>query len=182
MWNIMVLTLMASLAGYYSLNDEKILPDQQVAVARNLAVSMGTYRQAVINYATANPTATGQVTIPAAYLPTGYTTAQAGLWTNFIDPNGTIYIYPAAALPVNITAEIISLSQNSVLVGEAGASDNMLHAPADRPTPAGWANDPKSHNIPLALDYTGAPNIALTPSQPTPIVPAGSTVWLAYRN
>lgn len=182
MWNIMMLSAMLAFAGYYTLADLRILPEPQSVAAKNLAASMGTYRQAVINYASANPAVTGQSVDPSAYFPIGYTSEDASRWSNYVEPDGTIYVFrdPNQALPLNITAEIVSLSQNSVLAGEAGAADNLLHAPADVATPAGWTNN--GQDIPLAPDYHGAPRIALTPSTATLIVPPGSPVWLAYRN
>jgi hypothetical protein len=186
MWNVVILSAMVAVAGYYTLSDQRILPNPEYVVARNLAASMGIYRQAVINYssAPANRAVTGPVD-PSGFFPTGYTAEVPSLWSNYIDPNGTIYVFrnPNKALPVNITAEIVSLSQNSVLAGEAGATDNKLHAPADVATPVGWVNDVNNtQDIPLATDYHGAPPIPLTPSSATPIVPPGSPVWLAYRN
>lgn len=182
MWNVLILSAMLALAGYYTLSDLQILPDPEYVAARNLAASMGMYRQAVINYSTANPAVTGQSVDPSAYFPTGYTTEAASQWSNYVEPDGTIYVFrdPIKALPLNITAEIVSLSQNSVLAGESGATDNMLHAPADVATPVGWVNN--GHDIPLATDYHVASRIPLTPSSTTPIVPPGSPVWLAYRN
>lgn len=182
MWNIFMLTAMLGIAGYYTVSDLQVLPDPQQVSARNLAASMGAYRQAVINYATANPAVTGQTVDPSAYFPTGYTAQTASQWSNYIEPDGTITIFrePTRPLPVNITAEIVSLSQNSVLAGESGASDNMLHAPADIATPAGWVNN--GQDIPLATDYLGASRIPLTPSTTLLIVPRSSPVWMAYRN
>ncbi|MFZ6774450.1 type IV pilus biogenesis protein PilM [Undibacterium sp. SXout7W] len=182
MWNVLALTTMLSLVGYYNLSEYRILPNPDRVAARNLAASMGTYRQAVINYSTANPTDTGHSVDPAAFFPTGYTVAAASIWSNYIEPDGTIYIYPnpAKPLPVNITAEIVSLSQNSVLAGESGATDNMLHAPADIATPIDHINN--NQDIPMAEDYHVTSLIPLTPSTSTLIVPPGSPVWLAYKN
>lgn len=181
MWNVFILSAMLALAGYYTLSDLRILPDHERVAAENLAASMGTYRQAVINFSTANPGVTGQTVNPSAYFPTGYTAEAASQWSNYIEPDGTIYVFrnPDIELPVNITDEIVRLSQNSVLAGESGA-DNLLHAPADVATPAGWVNN--GYDIPRATDYQVTSRIPLTPSSATRIVPAGSPVWLAYRN
>lgn len=182
MWNILILSAMVAVAGYYTLSDLRILPNPEYVAARNLAASMGVYRQAVINYSTVNRAVTGQTVNPSAYFPTGYTAEAASQWSNYVEPDGTIYVFrnPDKALPVNITAELVSLSQNSVLAGESGATDNMLHAPADIATPVGWVNN--NQDIPLATDYHGASRIPLTPSAAALIVPRSSPVWLAYPN
>lgn len=182
MLNVLILSAMLAFAGFYTLSDLRLQPNSEYVAARTLATSMGIYRQAVINYSTANPEVTGCTVDPSAFYPTGYTTQAAVQWSNYVEPDGTIYIFraPNKMLPVNITAEIVSLSQNSVLAGESGTSDNMLHAPADIATPTGWVN--KEKDIPLATDYHVESRIPLTPSTATLIVPRGSPVWLAYRN
>ena len=178
MWQIVILTVMISLTGYYSLIDQKIVPNAQDANARNLATSMGVYRQAVVNYSsdTAHRTKVGVVD-PSEKFPAGYTAASAAFWNNYIEADGTIYVFPAAPLPVNITSEIVALSQNSILAGESNSTRDALIAPADIATPSKWENNEK--DIPLAKDYLGSTPIPLPLAA---AIPSNSPVWLAHRN
>jgi len=170
---------MISLTGYYSLVDEKVVPIAQDVNARNLATSMGVYRQAVINYASdkTHSTEINMSVNPSEKFPTGYTTSSAALWTNYVDGNGIIYIFPAAPLPVNITSEIVALSQNSILAGESNSTGDALIAPADPHPPRRWINN--DQDIPLAKDYLGSTPIPLPPAA---AIPANSAIWLALRN
>ena len=184
MWNVAMLTIMLSLVGYYSMIDQRVVPNAQDAVARNLAGSMGTYRQAVIDYCTAYfltygvSVPTGLIENSALTLPTGYTTELASRWKNYIDGSGTIYIFPSTTLPVNITGEVVRLSQNSVLAGEAG-SDGTLHAPADLATPISYVPpSTPTQDIPLAPDYHPTTRIPL-PAVAVGITPA--IKWIAYE-
>lgn len=168
MWYASVLFVMVAVAGYYSGSVPAV--DDRAATARNLAESMGVYRQSLINYATNQRPVSGSVTLAQlrAYFPLGYTQESAKMWRNYVDKNGVLYVYPARSLLFPITDELVTLSQNSVLVGDAG-SDGKLHAPANLPTfdslppPKGKS----SHDIPLP------PEAGIT---------AGLPVWLGFRN
>jgi hypothetical protein len=169
MWNIAILTVMIALTGFYSMEGEKNAPVTQNVIARNLAESMAAYRQGTIKYATDNTGVSGKVENSTLqnFFPTGYTNEFAKNWTNYIAPDGTIYIYPAAPLPVNITSELVKLSQNSILVGTAGAG-STLDAPADiKNDNAGYVPPLNKISLPSTLPDA---NLQSYP------------VWLAYRN
>lgn len=168
MWYAMVFSVMLAVAGYYSGSVSHF--DDRAVAARNLAESMGVYRQMLICYATANPTATGSVTLGKLmpYFPIGYTKTSAQLWRNYIDSNGILYVYPAQSLALSITDELVALSQNSVLVGEAG-NDGKLHAPA---------NLPSLDSVP-PIAGNRSNDISLPPEA---AISAGLPLWLAFRN
>lgn len=169
MWYAMVFSVMLAVAGYYS--GSAPLVDEQAAAARNLATSMAIYRQLLIAYATAHPSATAR-NVPlaqlTAYFPLGYTQESAQLWRNYVDSDGILYVYPARALALSITNELVALSQNSVLVGDAGIDGN-LHAPA---------NLASFDSLPPAVGHTSTD----IPLPPGAAISAGLPVWLAFRN
>ena len=107
MWNLVILTVMTSFAGFYSLQHEKYLPDEKVVIARNLAESMANYKEAVVSYSSAHEDVSGQIANSeiSNHYPTGYSNDKAKTWTNYIDEDGTIYVYPAEQLPTKITNE-----------------------------------------------------------------------------
>ena len=183
MWNFLVLAMLFSVAGYYAMTDQKQVAATQTAqIQLTLAGDMAIYRQAVIDYYKANPGAplNGAVSTPvlSAYFPGWSNTAElSAQWSNWIDGNGTIYIYTQAPLPTNIISSIVSLSQNSILAGEAVMQGGqlVLYAPADIPT-APPSTMGSSSGLPYASDYGPHGALALPPAA---AIPAGSPVWLA---
>lgn len=164
MWNILVVTIVMALAGYYAAagpyaNDAA--GAGSAANATNFAEGMALYREAVVTYFSAHdltntsvsyPTLTGAGVVPAwSELATR---TEPPIWANYRDGSGTIYIYPTVLPPVNIVPEILRLSQNSVLAGVYRAGHSTLQSPLFGDT-----------GIPLALG--GVP------------VPDGAPVWLA---
>jgi hypothetical protein len=187
MWNILILTAMLAVAGYFSMVDQKYVVNSEASTSVGLANGMAFYRQAVINYYTNNPgasvnTSVGELTLQSSnYFPYG---ANAPLltsqWNNYIDTNHIIYIYEAAPMTVNIVSNIVTLSQNSVLAGQAVMNGTTLelYAPADIAT-APPSTFGLSSGIPEAMDYGGHSPI------PLPVgaaIPVGSPVWLASAN
>ncbi|CDG82343.1 type IV pilus biogenesis protein PilM [Janthinobacterium agaricidamnosum] len=160
---LVVLTLMMSLAGYYGTRHPEHSVDNvaQVAQSGALAAGMASYRDALIAYFASHPGQTGSVTqqalIAAKVLPSWSPLAGAAapLWNNYRTPDGILYIYAGAALPHNITAELLALSNNSVLVGGFGSGTSSF-APA----------------------LGGMTTIA----RPPVTIPQGSPVWLAILN
>ncbi|MBC7502290.1 MAG: type IV pilus biogenesis protein PilM [Herminiimonas sp.] len=185
MWNVTVLTVLLSLAGYYALGDQKRVDVTAASLPRNLALDMATYRDAVVrhfslpaNRSAADASADFSVlALPAWYRPQR-STSGAPLWRNYIDGAGIIYIFTATPLPVSITADIVRLSKNSVMAGDAVTvgGGQQLAAPADMPTSSIAAVGADIQN---ARDYGVHPAIAI----PAAVgIPAGSPVWLANRS
>ncbi|WP_211474764.1 type IV pilus biogenesis protein PilM [Collimonas humicola] len=171
MWGVLMLVCMLSVAGYYSMAGQENLIASENSVAANLAINMAVYRQAVIDYSSANPAALAtSVASGALSLPSWGIPSALSRWDNYIDRNGVIYVFTRMKLPVNITADIVSLSRNSVLAGEAAATaagSLYLNAPADIAV------------TPLAAQQAPRQVILL----PAPAaIPVGSPVWLASRN
>jgi hypothetical protein len=156
MWMIWILMIMTSIAGYYSLSDQISSPPPESMKSADLAGSMAIYRAAVLRYATANPSFTGTVADSNLSFPTWYRPLSPPLWTNYIAADGTIVIYASSLPPMTITSEIVSLSRNSVLAGQANAATHTLDSPV-------FGNN----QIPLPAGLS---------------IPNGSPVWLAKRN
>jgi hypothetical protein len=160
MWMIWIVVAMASLAGVYSAKEQVRNPPSTQLHSADLAVNMAAYRAAVVAYAS-NTYASYPITATsvshadlAPYLPYWYTPAAAGMWNNYIDTDGTIVIFATANPPVVYTADMVSLSQNSMLAGTASAT-GMLVSP-----------------------IFGDTGIVL-PKPGGALIPAGRPVWLA---
>lgn len=187
MWNAMVLTVMMSVAGYYAMTGQERMMTAEQSQTVNLADDMAVYRQLVVNYFTANPGFTRNAAVPSGDLtvPDWVKPLNIARWSNYIDGDGTIYIFAAAPLPVSITSDIVKLSRNSVLAGEAVAAAGgalHLHAPADmdtQTTPRAIAGRGDLSGLLEATDYGAHAPIALPPDAG---IQAGSPVWLASRN
>src|SRR3954465_5331 len=110
MWNILVLTVLISVAGYYATTQEKTgITAVQQAQADNLAGGMAVYREAVVNYFSTHPAQFGSVTLAALdaanVLPswsTLHTQPATSIWANYRDTDGMIYIYSASVPGVGI--------------------------------------------------------------------------------
>lgn len=162
MWNLLMLSVLLSVAGYYAMVGEEHQQLAQQSQAETLAGSMATYRDAVQRYFDAHPTQYQGVDIAtlkaANALPSWsalYTQPSTSIWANYRDTNGAIYIYAASRPPVDIVSEILALSQNSVLAGVYRSGDTTLHSPAYGDT-----------GIPL-------------PAPSKVSIPHGSPVWIA---
>lgn len=162
MWNMVIIAIMASLAGLTMLPTERMMNSMEDMKGRETAETMGLYRQAVVDYFTAHPTGPASVNIntlkSAGVVPTWstlYTDSANVVWRNY--RNGTdIYIYPATIPERNIIPELLELSRQSVTVGVYRASDSSLYSPVD------------NQRITLALSGV--------------TIPDGAPVWMAARN
>ncbi|MFC7518872.1 type IV pilus biogenesis protein PilM [Herbaspirillum sp. GCM10030257] len=162
MWHILVLTVMASLTALYLGAEQKnVIAAEQVKV-ENSADNMALYREAVITYFSKNPSLYHSVDIntlkASNVLPTWstlYTQPAAAIWTNYRDSDGMIYIFASAPPPNSIVADVLKLSQNSVLAGVYRNGDSTLYSPVFGDT-----------GIKLPLP-------AMAP------IPHGSPVWIA---
>lgn len=162
MWGILVAAVMFMLTSHYALFDQKWLQTLDDMKARTVAEEMALYREAVIVYFTENDFRNMGVDMTALKpkLPTWsswYTGTPMVTWLNYRDANGVIYVYALSLPKVNITSEIVQLSQNSMLAGVFHTGDVTLHSPVFGDT-----------GIPLtSLAMAGV------------VVPNGSPLWLA---
>jgi hypothetical protein len=161
---MLVLAIMVSLTGFYRLIDEESMTAVEQVKAENLADSMAIYREAVVAYFTQHPGELGSVSIDKLKstdaLPSWSTLYQkpaTSIWANYRHDDGVIYIYASSPPPVDIAAEVVRLSQNSVLTGIFKTGDTTLHSPA-----------------------YGDTKVTLPPPAKAPI-PNGSPVWIAMR-
>jgi hypothetical protein len=162
MWAFVFVAVMASLTTYYRFIDKEALAAAEQVKADNLAESMTIYRDAVVSYFKQRPTEFGTVgidkLIATKALPDWSTLFQkpaASPWTNYRHDDGVIYIYATVAPSVNASADIVRLSQNSVLAGIFRTGDTTLHSPV-----------------------FGDTKVTLPPLAKAPI-PNGSPVWIA---
>jgi PilM len=177
MWMIMILVVMMSVTGYYTLANDIRNPPPISIKGTDFAASMAIYRAAVITYATQYYALyavnySGVVADGALPLPSWYRLPAPALWTNYLAPDGTILIYTLSALPVNIVAELTDMSKNSVLVGEYNATTNRIDSPV-----AGLSYVPGGSDI----VFDAASKILLT-LPPGTVIPDRSPIWLAYRD
>lgn len=164
MWAMLVLVVMVSLTGLYTLTVEKNFFQSARQEESNLAESMSTYRAGVIRYLSANPGFAGGPVSTAQLnplLPTWYVVPQkpdlTPLWRNYVAPDRTIYVHAASPLPRSFVSAIVQLARNSVLAG-VSPDGLTLYSPAD---------------------FTGMPPIALPAAAG---IAAGSPVWIAFAD
>ena len=162
MWNLALLAVLVSLAGYYAGADKAGAEARRHARADSLAEDMALYRDAVARYFAGH--AGGQRSVDLATLRASGAlpawsplngAAAATPWANYRNAAGTIYIYAARAPADNIVADIVRLSRNSVLAGVYRGGDSTLYSP-----------------------IFGDTRIAL-PTPAEAAIPDGSPVWIA---
>jgi hypothetical protein len=136
MWNLFVITVLAALAGVYANYGERTLSIIEMNKARDAAESMALYREAVIQYYTANDIKNHSVSLNALktanMVPTWsklYTHSAESIWGNYRAADGTIYVYATSLPTMNIQSEITELSRNSYLVGQYKNTGNILYSP-----------------------------------------------------
>jgi hypothetical protein len=164
MWPILVVAIMMSLTGFYQLIDKDGMAAREQARADHIADSMAIYRDAVAAYFTMHPAQFASIDInelkASNALPSWSTLYQdpaTSIWRNYRDTDGVIYIYASSLPPVNISADIARLSENSLMAGQFRTGDTTLHSP-----------------------IYGDTGIKLPPQAKAPI-PNGSPVWIAMR-
>ncbi len=136
MWNLAVLGVLVSLAGYYAGADRGAGATLRRAGADGLAEGMALYRDAVARYFAGH--AGGGSSVDLAALRASHAlpdwsllheAAATTIWTNYRNAAGTIYIYAARPPADNIVADIVRLSRNSVLAGVYREGDSTLYSP-----------------------------------------------------
>lgn len=129
MFMLWVIAVFSALAGAYALFDSESVAAVPSATGRIMAASMSAYRHAVVEYAQANPTFTGEV--PESTLVSNallVTDASDALWQNYVIPNSTaagslVVIYSTSVSAENEIVDMQQLAQGSALAGIASAGN-----------------------------------------------------------
>lgn len=165
MWPMLILVALLAVTGVYKMADVSAASVMRDARAATLADTMVTYRTAVTRYVTTYGTGSqhvGIAALKAANLLPGwsilYQRPETSIWSNYISPDGKIYIYATSAPSPEVVSHLLRLSHNSVLVGVFRSGDATLHSPVFGDT-----------KIPL-------------PSAAIVQIPNGSPVWVAMRD
>jgi len=162
MWNMAVLVVLLAVTGVYVTRNMETADAAQISLAGALAGEMSVYRTAVTEYFSAHDLyglSVSTATLKSSgALPSWSKLFQQNtplIWRNYRDGNGVIYIFSSSLPAFDITAEIASLSQNSMLAGFYKSGSATLQSPVFGDT-----------NIPLtALAGMSVPN--------------GAPVWIA---
>jgi len=124
MWGLIVALVMIAAGGFYCSTSSQQLAVVQSNLCRETASEMALYRQAVIDYFSANDLRGTSVSIEALKsaraLPSWsllYQQSDRLIWSNYRDQDGIIYVYGTSLPSINILADLAQLSGNSVLVG-----------------------------------------------------------------
>jgi hypothetical protein len=151
MYAIAVVAICAALIAAYTTLTDAQMAFVPAASAQALALNMGEYRQAVIDYVLqAGPGFQGSV--PAAKLSAVANYMPNPLWANYVQGN-LVVVYATSMPSSEVVSDIATLAQGSVLAGSALNGSEV--SPGDA-TPA----------IPLPAAIAAA-------------VPNGAPVWLA---
>lgn len=126
MWPLLILVMVTSLAGYFTVSNQVMHPVAAYAVSDDLAANMRVYRRALIDYARSHPGVTGAIADSSLQLPSWY--AKNPLWANVVTAD-TVTVYATKRPPETITLDIVKMSGNSIFTGEADASDHTLYSP-----------------------------------------------------
>jgi hypothetical protein len=159
MWAIWMMVGLASVTGYYAVANQVRNEPPVTAKSSTLAGNMAVYREAVLKYLRDNPSFSGTtisnnlLTLPAW----GYTPDP--IWTNYIAPDNTVFIYASILPPVDIISELTNLSRSSMLAGRANMTTEKLES---------IVNTTVNISLPVVLP----------PAAP---IPDKSPIWLAYR-
>lgn len=164
MWNLFIITVVASLAGVYVNSGDRTISMAARNEAREAAESMALYREAVIRYYTANAGLTKhsvslEALKTANMVPawsTLYTRSAESIWDNYRAADGTIYVYASSLPRTNIQAELVALSRNSYLAGVYKQSGKRLYSPVFGDTGislAALASERLPDNTPVWIGY-----------------------------
>jgi hypothetical protein len=163
MWNLVVITVLAAMASVYASLGERTAAVIEPAMSRDTAENMALYREAVIQYYTANDVKNYSVdleTMKAAnVVPTWstlYTNSATAIWANFRAADGTIYVYAASLPSMNIQADLARVSRNSYLVGMYKRQGQTLYSPVYGDTGISLAALASKHipdNAPVWIGY-----------------------------
>lgn len=164
MWSTMIVAIMTALTVFYANWNKEGIEVTSQAKSAQLAESMALYRGAVVAYFNLPENAAmvnGSVTIDELkaknVLPTwSDLNSDPSIWANYMDASGQIYVYAYILPPVNITADVVELAQNSIYAGIFRDGSATLFSPV-----------------------VGATNIQRPPASVN--IPDGSPVWMAMR-
>jgi hypothetical protein len=163
MWNLFIITVLASLTGMYVNSGERVISVVERNEAKEMAESMALYREAVVQYYTANDITKHSVGLEvlktANLVPawsTLYTRSAESIWANYRAADGTIYVYAERPPTINIQAELARLSRNSYLVGVYQKKGKILYSPVFGDTGislAALASKAVQDNAPVWIGY-----------------------------
>lgn len=126
MYPLYLATLFIALVSVYTVQS---IPEKEIAIAVAKADVSATnfmaYRRAVLNYVTANPSATGNVNDAAlaSYWVTGY--VRDTNWSNEVS-GSTVFVYATSPMEKSAKYRIFEMTGNSVLVGHKSAATGKL--------------------------------------------------------
>ncbi|WP_028101382.1 hypothetical protein [Pseudoduganella violaceinigra] len=135
MWNVVILTLVMSLAGAYAALAERNAASGQQLLDGASAESMANYRSAVVAYFRANDLRATSVSLPTLRSSGALRDwpllegPQATPWGNYRDAGGTIYVYATQLPRHDLTRQIVQLARNSVLAGSYRRGAPNLQSP-----------------------------------------------------
>ena len=110
----------------YAVLDTRERTTQQVVVKGDVdAANFAAYRDAVVRYRTANPTATGTIADASLTWPAGF--IRDARWTNLIT-GGELYVYSLANPVPAMLQAIYNRSGQYVMVGVKDAAGNLKNA------------------------------------------------------
>lgn len=163
MWNLFVISVLAAMTGIYANFSEQSFDMVERNVSRETAESMALYREAVIQYYTANDLKNHSVSLDvlktADMVPTWstlYTRSAESIWGCYRAADGTIYVYATSLPRTNIQAELVALSHNSILAGVYRRSGQFLYSPVFGDTGislAALASRSVPNNAPVWIGY-----------------------------
>jgi PilM len=135
MYAIWIVVALGMLAGAYALSDSESAPPASSPSAMNLAMNMSQYRQAVVAFATANPSFTGSVPLSGLQPYLGSNSPNP-TWQNYVVPNvgytgSLVVIYASSPTPAGVTQDVERLAQGSALAGVA--FNNTVVSPGNPP-------------------------------------------------
>ena len=141
MWNAAVMAVLIAVAGIYATRSAQTVDVARQSQAASVAAEMAMYRNAVVDYFTANDFNSTTVSTTAlkngGYLKPWTRMSQQGtplLWSNWRDANGIIYIYATSLPAQNLTGELARLAYNSVFFGLYDSSLPTLQSPVSGDT------------------------------------------------
>jgi hypothetical protein len=123
MLQVAILVVIAWLSISYSLIHERAETEHLSQLSGDVAATnFLNYRQSLVNYRIANPTATGTIAYASLTVPTGY--IQDSRWTNLIT-GGTLYVYSTVSPPPMMINATYQKSGKYIMVGIKLASGDL---------------------------------------------------------
>ncbi|TKC86958.1 pilus assembly protein PilM [Trinickia terrae] len=144
MYLIWVVAALSMIAGAYAMFDAESTPVPKGPSSMALAMNMSLYRQALVQFALANPAYAGSV--PAANLAPYLGGSNANpVWQNYVLPNtnyagSLVVVYATAASATVAITGMEQLAQGSALAGVALGANIVSPGNPSVPLPPALAN------------------------------------------